>query len=256
MNSLLYNYFIMKNDNIKLESIGNGVHIYTSLQHPFGTDAILLADFSAPKKSDNAADLGSGCGIIPLLWARYDSPKHICAVEIQPNAAALMEMSVKENSLDDRIDVTQGDLREIEQFLPLSAFSLVSVNPPYKPLNTGLKNADESRVIARHELTCTVDDAVVCAAKLLKFGGRFCMCQRPERLADIICSMRENKIEPKRLRFVSDKAAKKPWLVLIEGKKGAGRGLIMLPELHIRNADGSWSEEMLKIYGDYGDGTK
>ncbi len=245
------------NKNINLQSIGAGIKIYVSDQHPFGTDAILLADFAAPKRREIACDMGTGCGIIPFLWSRYDSPKKISAIEIQKNAAELFKMSLEENSMQDRITLYNCDIRDIDSsFDNFGRFDLVTMNPPYKPANTGIESADESQRIARHEITCTISDTVAAADKLLKFSGRLCICHRPERLAQIIFAMKSKKIEPKRIRFVSNKAGDEPWLVLIEGRKGAGEGLRIIPELHIRNNDGSWTREMLEIYGDYGDGTK
>ena len=243
----------MNNENVKLESIGCGVNIYTSKQHCFTTDAILLADFCKIKRIDKAADLGSGCGIIPFLWARYDRTGKTTAVEIQENASELIEKSIKHNSFQEKIELINCDLREIEKHTDeLYSYSLVSMNPPYKPLNSGLRSADGSQEIARHMLSCTTKDIMDCATKLLKFGGRLCLCQKPEMITEILCEMRNADIEPKRLRFVSSKPHRAPWLMLIEGRKGANKGLKIEPELIVRNEDGSWSEEMLKIYGDYG----
>lgn len=247
----------MEKDTVQLESIGGGFRIYTSPEHGFGTDALLLADFAAPKKSEIACDLGSGCGIIPLLWAKAGAAKHITAVEMQQSAAALMQKSISLNALEERITGVQADLREIESGgLALHSYSLVSMNPPYFAENSGYQSAQQSRCIARHDITCTTEDVVACADKLLRYGGRLCLCQKPERLADIICTMRAFHIEPKKLRFVSGRAGKAPYLVLIEGKKGGGKALKVLPELAVQNANGSWSREMLQIYKDYGDGTK
>lgn len=247
----------MKEKQIKLESIGNGVKIYTSREHSFGTDAVLLANFAAPQKSDTAIDLGSGCGIIPFLWSRYDSPAKITALEIQQSGVELIQKSIAFNHANERITAIQGDLRKVEQYIsPLHCFTLVTMNPPYFAMNSGYRNEVKSHEQARHEVTCTTDDFFTCVDKLLRYGGRVCLCQKPERLADIICSMREHGIEPKRMRFVSGKAGKDPYLVLIEGRKGSGKQLQVMHELNVQNENGTFSEEMIKIYGDYGDGTK
>jgi tRNA1(Val) A37 N6-methylase TrmN6 len=128
------------------------------------------------------------------------------------------------------------------------------MNPPYKPVNTGIESIGESARIARHEVCCTVEDATRAAEYLLTFGGRFCMCHRPERLADVIESMRKYKLEPKRLRFVRDREGEEPFLFLIEGKKGAKPFLRVEKQLVLKNKDSKFSEEMLSIYGSYADG--
>lgn len=243
----------MQQGSIKSESIGAGITVFTSPQHAFGTDAILLADFAAPKKSDIACDLGSGCGIIPFLWARYDAPASITALELQEDAVALIRKSIAHNGLQERITALHADLREVEA---LHTFSLVTMNPPYFPLHSGYRNAELSHEHARHEITCTSEDVVSAADKLLRYGGRLCMCQKPERLADCICAMRAHDIEPKRLRFVCGRQGKDPYLVLLEGKKGGGKSLKVMKELWVQTANGNYSTEMIKIYKDYGDGTK
>lgn len=242
------------NNNVKLEPLGGGVEIFVSDQHPFGTDAILLANFANPKRPEIACDMGTGCGIIPMLWCRYDSPKQVFALELQENATQLLTRSVVHNKLESRITVLNQDLRELEYSNPLcGTLDLVTMNPPYKPANTGFESEDESQRIARHEVTCTIEDTVVAAKKLLKHGGRLCLCHRPERLVDIIATMRAQGIEPKKVRLVTSKTGEEPFLVLIEGKKGAKSGLRVLPELTVRNHDNTWTQEMSEIYGDYGE---
>ncbi len=103
------------------------------------------------------------------------------------------------------------------------------MNPPYKPLGTGIESLGESAKIARHELCCNIEDAVKAAAYLLKYGGRFCMCHRPERLVDALAIMRQYKLEPKRLRFVVDKAGEEPFLFLVEAKRIQSRFCALSP---------------------------
>ena len=108
-------------------------------------------------------------------------------------------------------------------------FSLVTCNPPYFTINSGFKSALDSQIIARHEVLCNIDDVCKSASRLLKFGGRLCMCNRPDRLSDVITAMKSNNIEPKTLQLVSKNADTPPWLFLIEGKKGAKPSLKILP---------------------------
>ena len=173
-------------------------------------------------------------------------------MELQEDACALLRDSIAYNRLSDRLTVVNADLKALKGILPFGAFDTVSCNPPYKLGGTGVLNPDEAKLTARHETACTLDDICESAAKLLRFGGRFCVCQRPERLADVTESMRRADIEPKRLRLVQQRPGKAPKLFLLEGRRSGRRGYMdVLPTLFIEDGQGGWSAEMLAIYDDY-----
>lgn len=237
----------------KIEPLGNNMEIVVSSSHTFGTDAILLANFASIKRKDIACDMGTGCGIIPLIWCKGDTKK-IYALDIQPKAIKQVKKSLVHNGLGDRIIPVNCDLRSLKGVIEEGVFDLVTMNPPYKPVGTGIESISEAERIARHEVTCTVDNAVSAASKLLKYGGRFCMCHRPERLCDIIVSMRIGGIEVKKIRFVKQTEGKAPWLVLVEGKKGGKNGVTVMPDLIMKNSDGSNTDEFRSMFGDYMDG--
>lgn len=236
----------------QLENLGNNTFLCVSKEHTFGTDAIALAHFSAPKRNTVACDLGSGCGIIPMLFCRDGLCKSVTAVEIQKNACLQIEKAVEINSLKEKFFVVNHDLRELsEKVIPLYSFDLVTMNPPYKAPGAGKTNLTEAALIARHEVMCVFDDVTKAAAKLLKFGGRLCVCHRPERLADVICSMRENGIEPKRVRYLVHTVGKSANLIMIEGKKGASPGVVIEPDMILKNEDGEYTKQALSMYGAY-----
>ena len=242
----------MLNAGERLEPLGSGIRVIVSREHGFGTDTVLLANFSSPGRKDKACELGTGCGAIPLIWSRDGVPAHVTAVDIQESACSMLKRSVELNCLEDRISVLHSDLLDLRGKVELSSYDRVVCNPPYKAAGTGIVNPEEAHKIARHEFTCTMDDIIRVAAGLLNYSGRLCLCQRPERLCDIICSMRQHGIEPKRLRFVQQRTTKEPKLFLIEGRRG-GRpnGLRTEPVLLIENPAGDLSDEMIAIYGAY-----
>ena len=237
----------------RLEPLGKGMQIVVSDSHTFGTDAILLASFASIKRKDVACDMGTGCGIIPLVWIKGET-KSVFAVDIQEKACSQLSKSLSLNNKEDRITVVNADLRNLKGKLPFGTFDLVTMNPPYKPVGTGIESLSEADKIARHETMCTIDDAVAAAAKLLKFGGRFCMCHRPERLCDIVCSMREGGIEVKRIRFVVEREDKAPWLVLVEGKRGSKSHVTIEKQLVMKDKDGNNTDEYRSMFGDYMEG--
>lgn len=236
------------------ERLSDNVKIAVSKEHTFGTDAVILSYFANPKYKDKVLDMGTGCGIIPLLWLRDEKYKNIHCLDIQENAFNQVKNSIKINSMEDRLTPHLCDLRNIQQEFSAECFTLVTMNPPYKPVNTGIESLGESARIARHEVCCNIEDAVSAAAYLLSYGGRFCMCHRPERLVDALTIMRKYKIEPKKLRFVCDKQGEEPFLFLVEGKKGAKPFIRVEPLLVIKQSNGKFTKEMLDVYGSYADG--
>lgn len=237
-------------ENEHIEHIGKGLRLIVSERYTFGTDALLLASFSAPKPKDAACDFGTGCGVIPFYWLGGGLP-HTFAVELQEGACEQLRRSIALNGIEDRFTLLQGDLRDLNGRLPHNHFDLITMNPPYTPAGKGVPSREESDRIARHESTLTPQELFSAAAKHLKFGGRMCVCQRPDRLTEIFCAMREAGIEPKRLRFVAQREGRAPWLFLLEGKRGRNPGLTVEPELHMEAPDGSCSPELQAIYGDY-----
>ena len=242
------------NSMYSYERLSDDVKLAVSPEHTFGTDAVVLASFAAPKRKDKCMDMGTGCGIIPMLWLRDKNQSPVHCLDIQSNAFEQVKNSIKINSFEERLFAHLCDLRKIEEEFTAGTFTLVTMNPPYKPVRTGIESLGESARIARHEVCCNIEDAVKAAAYLLNFAGRFCMCHRPERLVDVMTVMRSHNIEPKRLRFVADRDGEEPFLFLIDGKKGAKPFLRVEPTLIIKNADSKFTKEMIEIYGSYADG--
>lgn len=233
-----------------IEYIDGSLKLIVSDSHTFGTDALLLAAFSAPKRKNKVCDFGTGCGIIPFYWLREGVEK-VHAVEIQPLACDQLLRSIAINTLEDRFSLFNCDLRYLKGKLDEGSFDLVTMNPPYTAEGHGILSHSSADKVARHETSLNLGELFSAASRLLKYGGRMCICLRPERLTEAMCAMREAKIEPKRLRFISQRDGKAPWLFLLEGKKGRNPGLIVEKELHIENPDGTPSEEMKVIIGSY-----
>ena len=221
---------------LKLEPLGCGVEIYTSRHHSFGTDAVLLSYFAKAKNNDKMIDLGTGCGIIPFLI-------------ISGEAIDQAVMSAKKNNFKN-FTAINSDLKDLKGKVEFGKATLITCNPPYKAENAGIKNPDSIDRQARHEVSCTMEDIVAVSAKLLQTSGRLCMCQRPERLAELMELMRKYRVEPKRLRLVTQRRGNAPWLFLLEGRRCGNTGLVIEPELYVEE-NGEFSDEMKEIYGAY-----
>lgn len=202
------------------EPLSPAISVLTTPQHTFNTDTILLASFSAPKRQELCADLGTGCGTIPLWWAARSRPKHIWAIELQEQAAEQAQCSVERCGLSQLISVVQGDIRDLPSIPGMEDLHLISCNPPYQAAGAGIPSQGQQEQLARHEFTCTLEDVARVARRRLRWGGRLCICQRPQRLADAMVVFREYGLEPKRLRLVQQRPEKAPFLFLLEARRG------------------------------------
>ncbi|SFN72792.1 tRNA1Val (adenine37-N6)-methyltransferase [Pseudobutyrivibrio sp. UC1225] len=226
---------------------------YKIIQHPdkfcFGMDAVLLSSFAKVKEGEKALDLGTGTGILPILLEAKTDGEHFTGLEIQPESAEMANRSVLLNGLSDKIDIIEGDIKEASNIFGKSTMNVVTSNPPYMTNHHGLKNPNDAKAIARHELLCSLEDVISQTSAVLKQMGRCYFVHRPFRLVEIITLMRQYKLEPKRMRLVYPFVDKEPNMVLIEGVKGGGPQLTVESPLIVYDAPGQYTKEIYDIYG-------
>jgi tRNA1(Val) A37 N6-methylase TrmN6 len=233
-----------------------GLHIIQSDEvFSFSLDAVLLAHYVSLKRRDRVIDLGTGNGVIPLLLTtRHEGPRgEIVGLEIQERLAGMAERSVRGNGLQETIKIVHGDTREATKAFGHESFDVVVCNPPYRPADIGDQSLSEHVKIAKHEITCTLDQAVEAAAGLCKYNGKVAMVHRPDRLPDIFQAMRRHRLEPKRMLLVHPKVDKRPNILLIEAIKGGKAELRIDPPLIAHNEDGSYTQAILDIYAGRGE---
>lgn len=216
----------------------------------FGIDSVILSEFAKNiKKNSKVIDLGTGTGIISFLLIAKTSLEHVTGVEVQEEVADMVNRSIKLNKLEDKFNIVNCNIKNLLSFVNKESFDVVVTNPPYKKMNTGAKNENEKKIISRHELLADVFDFIKVSKQVLKDKGVLYMVHRPERLADIIWGLRENKLEPKEIRFVySREDSKEAKLVLIKAVKNGGSFLKINKPLYIYNLNGEYTEEIKNIY--------
>ena len=215
----------------------------------FGIDSVILSDFAKNvKPNSNIMDLGTGTGILPILLSAKTEAKKIWGIEIQEDVANMAKRSVLLNKLEEKIEIINENILNLESKFEKNSIDVIVTNPPYKKKGTGVINEKESKLIARHEITASLEDFIEISSKLLKDKGEIFMVHRPERLVDILYLMRNKKIEPKNIRFVYANKESEPKLILVRGVKNAKEFLKVEKNLYIYNEDGNYSEEILKIY--------
>ena len=183
----------------------------------FGVDAVFLSDFARVKPGETVLDMGTGNGIIPILLSAKTKGRKFTGLEIQAETAEMARRSVLHNHLEDRVEIVTGDIKEAAEIFKPAFFDVITTNPPYMLAEHGLKNPDDAKAVARHEVLCTLDDILRESMRLLQDKGRFYMIHRPFRLTEILIKMNYYKIEPKRIQFVYPYIDKEPSMVLIEG---------------------------------------
>ncbi|MCC9293756.1 tRNA1(Val) (adenine(37)-N6)-methyltransferase [Clostridium sp. MT-14] len=215
----------------------------------FGIDAVLLANFADIKRNASVIDLCSGTGIIPFILVGKTPVGKIIGIEIQKDMVDMANRSVQLNDVQGKIEFIHRDLKDLKYLKTLPKADVVTVNPPYKLKDSGIVSLKDEDAIARHEICCDLEDVIKAAKIVLKDNGKIYMIHRPDRFADIICTMRKYKIEPKFIRMVHPNINKAPNMVLIKGQNNAGRFLKWDAPLYVHKLDGSYTDEIDKIYG-------
>lgn len=217
----------------------------------FGIDSVILANFAKNiKKNSKVADLGTGTGILGIILCAKTNLESIVGIEIQEEVAQMANRSIKLNELENKFKIINSNIKDVisKKLLNKNEYDVVITNPPYKEIGRGKINLDSKKVISRHEVTANLNDFLIVAKELLKDKGEFYMVHKPERLVDIICNLRENKLEPKEIKMVYPNKDSKPSLVLIKAIKGANKFLEIDEPLYIYDENGNYTNKIKEIY--------
>ena len=214
----------------------------------FSIDAIILANHTDVRAGDRLIDLGTGCGIIPLILAYRHPDIRVYGIEIQKDLAELAVANVNANNMQDRIRLICRDMRELKPDLIDGPVDVIVCNPPYRKPDSGRLNPDPQRAVARHELKVSLTDVLQTVRRLLRTAGRFVTIYTAERAAELLSQMRVHGIEPKFLRLIHSQVDADAKLILVSGKSGARPGVIIGPPLIIYNNAGDYSAEVQKMF--------
>ena len=141
------------------------------------------------------------------------------------------------------------DIVEFAKNMESDQFDVITCNPPFFKFNEcSHLNDNECKRIARHEIKLNLSDLFKVSKKLLRNNGVISIVHRPERMIEIIEIMKQNNIEPKRIRLVYPKYNEAANMILIEGRKNGKPGLKILPPLYVHENDGNYSKEVLKCF--------
>ena len=214
----------------------------------FSIDAVLLAAFSAPEAGDRIVDLGTGCGIIPLILGYRHPAVSITGIEVQPELAALATQNVEANGMKERITIIRGDMRSLSIQDVSGPVDLVISNPPYRKGRSGRVNPHPQRAVARHEILATIQDVAGAAAGLLGIGGRFAIVYPTERITDLLTNLRSAGIEPKHIQTVHAKSHDPARLVLVSGIKGGRPSAAVHEPLMIFQPNGTYTDKVQTMF--------
>lgn len=209
----------------------------------FSIDAILLSRFIKIRKDEKAIDLGTGCGILPLLLSHTTKAHSFVAVEIQKGLAELAKKNVALNDLDDRVSVLYKDFRELKDMFPPGSFNVVFSNPPYRKHRTGRVNPTIEKAIARHDIKGSLEDLISIASYLLPSKGRCYLIYPASRVVDLLVILRSKRLEPKRLQLVYPRFNGEAKFILIESIKASGVELKIMEPLILHGTEKYFDNE-------------
>ena len=215
----------------------------------FSLDSVLLPNFvTLNKKIKKILDIGCGNAPIPLILSTKTDAS-IIGVEIQEKSYELAKKSVEINKLEDRIEIFNADINDFYMNIESDTFDVITCNPPFFQVTDESKfNKNDYKTIARHEVKLNLDDIFKIARKLLKNNGNIAIVHRPERLLDIIDTMRKYNIEPKRIQFVYPKKDREANILLVEGTKNGNKGIKIEPPIYSHNDNGEYTEQVKKYF--------
>lgn len=248
---------IRKNERIDDLGINDLKIIQNKEYFCFGTDSVLLANFVKSENSNNVIlDLCSGSGVIPIILSAKKKYKKIFGVELQSEMYDLFDRNIKINNLEDSIISINENVKNIKDIrkkitsiMEKDKIDIITCNPPYKEIGTGLTTNHDVKTIAKCEVMCNLEDIFITSSKLLGKGGKLYLVHKPERLGDLIYFGRKYNLEAKEIRFVYPKINKKPSIVLISYRKDGGNETKVLEPLIEYNDDMSYTDEIYRIYG-------
>ena len=248
---------IRKNERIDDLGINDLKIIQNKEYFCFGTDSVLLANFVKSENSNNVIlDLCSGSGVIPIILSAKKKYKKIFGVELQSEMYYLFDRNIKINNLEDSIISINENVKNIKDIrkkitsiMEKDKIDIITCNPPYKEIGTGLTTNHDVKTIAKCEVMCNLEDIFITSSKLLGKGGKLYLVHKPERLSDLIYFGRKYNLEAKEIRFVYPKINKKPSIVLISYRKDGGNETKVLEPLIEYNDDMSYTDEIYRIYG-------
>ena len=228
---------------------GNLKIIQSKEGYRFSIDALLLAHFCSPRPKDRIMDLGTGCGIIPLILAHRMNGIEITGVELQPPLAALAKRNVALNGFSRRIQILEADLKEIRSAETQEAFDLVLSNPPYYEVGTGRMNPQPEKAGARHEVYAKLEDLILTASHLLPGKGRLAMIYPASRASVLIQKLAQRRMEPKRLQFVHSRTKEAARFILVEARKESQTHAAISAPLFLYDDKGDYTPEALDLFG-------
>jgi tRNA1Val (adenine37-N6)-methyltransferase len=214
----------------------------------YSIDAVILAHYAAGGTGTRVLDLGTGCGIIPMIIAFRDAHVRIFGVEVQASLAKLAMKNIEANRMADRVSILNEDMKSLRPEMTGGPVDLVVANPPFYRADSGRVNPNPQRAVARHELKATLSDVVAAASRMLQKGGHFLAIYTAERLCDMIAELRTAGIEPKRLRMIQSADHQAAGLMLVEGMKGGSPGVKIPPPLIIYDSKGQYTEEVSRMF--------
>ena len=210
----------------------------------FSIDPVILAYFASPMAGSKIIDLGTGCGVIPLVLAHRETDLRITGVEVQSSLVRHAKANVLRNDKDKIVDIVHMDMKQYQCAHPEMFFDLVITNPPYTKKNAGRVNPDSERAVARHEIKITLSDIIDTASGLLKDQGMFVIIFPEARLAELLAEMTAKNLNPEKVRLVYTKKGGRAKLVLVSGKKNSNHSVIYDAPLIIYDLSGKYTQEM------------
>lgn len=136
-----------------------------------GTDAILLARWVEVSENDDVLDIGTGCGLIPLMLAQKGI-KSADAVEIDHDSYEEAMQNFINSAWKSQLFAINDDIKHYSRICE-KKYDLIVSNPPFFFGDNIPEKAKKS--LARHTNTLSYSDLLASVKRLIKPNGRFAL---------------------------------------------------------------------------------
>ena len=198
------------------------------------------------EKTESVLDIGTGTGILSLMFAQKHPETNILAVEIDKDAELQAKENVDASPWKDCITVLEGDVKNYS--FP-ERFDLIISNPPF--YERELRSETERKNIAYHSDNLTLQELLHTIKTGLSTDGNFFLLLPYKRNDEIKRIFKDHQMHISKILLVRQSVKHDYFRILIKGSLNAGQQETEFDEMSIWDEKQQYTNEFVQLLKDY-----